>query len=381
MGARKTTEQFIAEAKAVHGNRYDYSHVKYVAGNKPVEIICPKHGTFFQSPDAHLRGQNCPKCSDRQRLGKDTFIERARKVHGNAYDYSKVEYVNNKTKVKIICPVHGEFLQDPHNHLKGKGCPKCAKNAKMTQAEYIERAKMVHNDKYDYSLVHYIKNADKIKIICPDHGIFEQEANSHLMGIGCPYCGREQAKVTMRNTMSRIYGAPCYFKSNAYRSHLDEYVEKGIQTKLANGNVNTSKSEELMYERLVDRFGAQDIVRQYKSDEYPFLCDFYIKSCDLRIELNAHWTHGGHWYDSTKDFEELLEWVRKSKNSDYYRFAIQTWTVRDVKKRIMAVLNHLNYLVFWDTKLRDFDVWMSLDCPLGNDAVNQYSWLSLLEVK
>ena len=124
-------EDFFISAKAVHGDKYDYSRVKYVNKKTKVCIVCPVHGEFWQSPQKHLLGQGCEKCfrkslTKRYSLGKDKFIEKANVVHDGKYDYSEVEYVNSLTPVKIICPVHGAFMQNPHNHLAGHGCPKCA---------------------------------------------------------------------------------------------------------------------------------------------------------------------------------------------------------------------------------------------------------------
>lgn len=129
--AKLTTEEFVAKAKAVHGDRYDYSKVVYVGNKAKVRIICREHGEFEQSPQKHLAGQGCIKChrksmAQRYSLGKRNFIEKANAVHFGLYDYSKVEYVNGHTKVKIICPIHGVFEQDPASHLRGHGCPKCA---------------------------------------------------------------------------------------------------------------------------------------------------------------------------------------------------------------------------------------------------------------
>ena len=131
---KKTTEEFIEEARAVHGNRYDYSKVVYEREDDKVCIICPKHGEFWQSPHRHLFGQKCPKCANEingknKRLSLDTFVKKAMEIHGNRYDYSKVEYKTTDTPVCIICPEHGEFWQAPHNHIGQKqGCPKCSKS-------------------------------------------------------------------------------------------------------------------------------------------------------------------------------------------------------------------------------------------------------------
>ena len=143
--AKVTTEEFIAKAKAVHGDRYDYSKVKYVNNQTPVEILCSIHGVFVQRPHNHLKGNGCPKCSraaqsKRQAMSQDAWIEKAKAFHGNKYDYSKVIYVNNHTQIKIICPIHGEFLQTPANHIKGQGCPTCGMNkAFLTQEEARKR--------------------------------------------------------------------------------------------------------------------------------------------------------------------------------------------------------------------------------------------------
>lgn len=128
---RKTHEQFIEDANKVHNNEYDYSKVKYINNKTEVCIVCPKHGEFFQRPDRHLQGQGCPVCryiksAKNNRKEVEKFIEDARKIHGDRYDYSKVNYINNKTKVCIICPIHGEFWQSPISHINGKhGCPTC----------------------------------------------------------------------------------------------------------------------------------------------------------------------------------------------------------------------------------------------------------------
>ena len=121
-----TSEEFINKAKQIHGNKYDYSKVHYVNNHTKICIICPIHGEFEQMPYHHLRGSGCSTCArQKQTLTKDEFVERANKIHNNKYNYSKVEYINSDTKICIICPEHGEFWQTPYNHLMGKGCKKC----------------------------------------------------------------------------------------------------------------------------------------------------------------------------------------------------------------------------------------------------------------
>ena len=130
MSKRKSNDEFIREARLIHHNRYDYSKVEYASNKTKVCIICPEHGEFWQAPSDHLNGKGCPQCAGNVRHDKDTFVEKAKHIHNDRYDYSKVEYVNAHTKVCIICPEHGEFWQTPNNHLNGNGCPLC-KNRKI----------------------------------------------------------------------------------------------------------------------------------------------------------------------------------------------------------------------------------------------------------
>ena len=122
-----------------------------------------------------------------QRKTTNYFIEKSIKIHGNKYDYSKVNYFDISTKVEIICPKHGSFWQTPNNHYNKKGCKKChVDNKFLTNKQFIEKSVIIHKDLYDYSLVEYINIRSKVKIICKNHGVFEQVPNYHLSGNGCP---------------------------------------------------------------------------------------------------------------------------------------------------------------------------------------------------
>ena len=130
MSRKKTTEEFIRQARDVHGDKYDYSKTEYADAFTKVCIICPKHGEFPQSPHDHLKGCGCNRCraenvGNRRRLNTDVFIERAKKIHNNKYDYSKTNYVDSHIRVCIICPKHGEFWMMPYAHLNGQGCKRC----------------------------------------------------------------------------------------------------------------------------------------------------------------------------------------------------------------------------------------------------------------
>lgn len=180
---------FLKKAEIVHGNKYDYSKVDYINGKTKICIICPEHGEFWQEATSHLCGRGCPKCAKKHRPTTEEWVEKAVNAHGNKYDYSKVEYVDSATKVCIICPEHGEFWQTPMNHVNGKGCSMCSGNKKLTTEEFIKKCEKNKNNKYDYSKVNYINTDVKVCIICPEHGEFWQTPYKHLIkGQGCPKC-------------------------------------------------------------------------------------------------------------------------------------------------------------------------------------------------
>jgi len=184
-----TTKQFIKKVTGIHGNRYDYSKTIYLNSRTKISIMCKRHGKFLQSPHKHLMGSGCPKCSIKEKkLSFASFIKKATKLHNNRYDYSKVNYINNKTKVIIICLKHGKFSQSPHSHLSGSGCIECAGLKKSTTYKFIKNSNRIHNNKYDYSKVKYKNNYTKVTIICLQHGKFLQSPDKHLSGQGCPKC-------------------------------------------------------------------------------------------------------------------------------------------------------------------------------------------------
>ena len=200
-----TTADFINRAREVHGDRYDYSKVSYVAAIKDVIIICPEHGEFKQRPTNHYIGHGCHVCGGNKPWTAEAFIERANKIHSGRYDYSFVKFVNVESKIKIICPQHGPFLQRVMSHLKGFGCNRCAyaENAKKSShsiERFLEDAMRAHGDKYDYSEVEYVNALTKVKIICPEHGPFMQNPANHIRDIGCSKCGDKRTADKRRRT-------------------------------------------------------------------------------------------------------------------------------------------------------------------------------------
>lgn len=164
----------------------------YIDDKSKVKCKCKICGYEWEDSATHLKGgRSCGNCKKitKQKQNAEKFFSDSSKIHNNKYDYSKFVYINSYTKGIIICPIHGEFLQIPNSHIKGRGCPKCAdNNYKRNKKEFIERAIKVHGDKYDYSKVEYKTCKDNVCIICPQHGEFWQTPDKHLIGHGCPKC-------------------------------------------------------------------------------------------------------------------------------------------------------------------------------------------------
>ncbi len=189
-----TTEEFIRRAKKAHKNKYCYNNSVYKGWDYKVVIECPVHGFFEQRAGDHLKGRGCQKCAQRsvgevERMPLDRFIEHSSKIHKNKYDYCKMIY-NNRTKIIIICPKHGDFFVTPENHLKGYGCQKCQKQIiyDKYRIKFLQKVIKIHSNFYDYSEVKVIGHKKKVKIICTKHGPFLQLMDCHLRGNGCPRC-------------------------------------------------------------------------------------------------------------------------------------------------------------------------------------------------
>jgi hypothetical protein len=198
---------FIKKSKLIHGDKYDYSKVNYINSHTKIIIICKEHGEFEQVAHGHLL-YGCNKCgiietTNKNKKDKDNFISEAIKIHGDKYDYSKVNYVTNKKNVIIVCKEHGYFIQSPQSHLRGSDCKICSnikRNNKIrkTNNEFIEDAIKVHGFKYDYSLVNYTGTDNKIDIICKSHGLFRQKCSKHLQNQGCPICKESKLEKEIR---------------------------------------------------------------------------------------------------------------------------------------------------------------------------------------
>lgn len=230
-GRTKTIQDFIKEAKEVHGEKYDYSNSVYVLSKIKLEIICKKHGPFLQTPDKHiLQKCGCPKCKkEAMFLTQNEFVEKAKLVHGERYDYSLSRYTNTITPVTIICHEHGEFLQKPNVHLSGANCPACVGCQKLTTERFIELSNLKHNSKYTYENSSVLNSNSIVEITCSKHGPFWQAATSHCHdGTGCPKCSKkiskkETAWLDFLNIPNDPQHRQVYIKLVNKKTHVDGY--------------------------------------------------------------------------------------------------------------------------------------------------------------
>jgi len=205
---RYDTKRFIEKAsKLEHCSNYSFDKVEYINNKTKITVTCKDHGDFEIAPGHLLSGEGCPRCryiksANGKRRSLEDVISLAKEIHGDKYDYSLItEYKNDREKYPIICKRHGVFYQAFNNHIKGKqGCPVCGHEKTsgekaLTTEEFIEKAKIAHGDKYDYSKVDYTNGKSNVTIICPVHGEFSQIARNHIFGEGCPKCFKDKSFV------------------------------------------------------------------------------------------------------------------------------------------------------------------------------------------
>lgn len=236
----KDIEQVIADFKKSHGDKYNYHKVKYSGAMNKVCIECPNHGDFWQTPADHRSGHGCPRCKDdktssRHRKGLDKYLSKFKEVHGDKYDYSRITKIqNSKDVVEIICREHGVFSQKATIHASGFGCQECGGVKRYSTESFIKKCKEVHGGRYDYSKVSYKNNNTKVKVICPEHGVFEQNPKSHINGFGCQLCGlsynphKRQDYIDLCNKkggLSKLYLLRCFDKH-------EDFYKVGITRKM-----------------------------------------------------------------------------------------------------------------------------------------------------
>ncbi len=387
---RYQKDTFLSRAKEIYDNKYDYSKVVYVNQSTPITIVCPKHGGYMRTPSYHLRGGECPVCAREHMLRacrkpmSDEAKEKRRQT--NLRRYGATTFAGSQQAQKLYADGKGPWAKDAREKAK-KTCEQrfgaktwaesdigiaIAKERCMSKEYRAEMSRRSRSDeaRQHYAETSYIHHGAKHWTQSSDgkqrlHDMFstEQERAARSERMLSP-----DVKAKIRATSMERYGVPYYWQSEDARKRLKELLntervqQQIIETKKARGTINSSKPERLAYELLVDKFGKDDVESQYNKDaRYPYACDFYIRSLDLFIELNATWLHCGHWFDehNEDDLQKLQMLFDKAQESKpMYKRAIYIWTYDDLRKRQTAIENHINYLVFWDNDLNDFKEWL-----------------------
>ena len=343
MPRRKAQKEIIKEFTETHGDRYDYSLMKYVNNTTPVDIICKIHGVFPQTPKKHKAGQGCPYCAGNIRKTCNEAVKEFQAKHGNKYDYSLVRYINNITPVCIVCHEkdengneHGEFWQTPNNHKNGEGCPKCNGGVVLTQDNVIFEFNRKHNGKYDYSKVIYVNDSTPVCIIChnvdefgDEHGEFWQAPGKHKHGQGCPKCAG-----TIKLTKDEFTRKSKLKHGNTYDYSLVSNINNNktivrikcnkcghVFEQIVNNHLNdhgcpyckSSHLEEqtiLFLERHNIKYNYQQTFDWLKSSKkWSMFLDFYLPKYNIVIECQGiqHYMSEGNGYFTTEGIKSTQQ--------------------------------------------------------------------------
>ena len=207
----KVNEQRFNKAKESFLAKLDTSKYEFIEYKNYMDVTvkCKTCGYLRTTNADNIHRFGCPKCGqvrthNAQKLTLNDILRQFKGVHGDKYDYSKVDYINYTTPIIIICPEHGEFAQSPAKHIAGQGCPKCAGRNKTTD-DFINEAKLIHKDKYDYSKCIYINKNTPVSIICKKHGEFKQLPYVHVaLKCGCPKCNMSHGEELVNNILTEL---------------------------------------------------------------------------------------------------------------------------------------------------------------------------------
>ena len=324
MSKRISTEEFIRRAENKHGNRYDYSKVRYVNSKTKILITCSIHGDFLQSPDKHLMGNGCIKCGYKKVWNKDnskSFVIKAKKIHGDKFDYSQVTYVNSKTKVIIVCPKHGEFNQVPSSHLMGAGCKKCATEIphnKLDTEQFIKRSKKIFGKRFNYSKAIYKDIKSDVTLICPIHGEFDTNVDNHLASEtsgGCKKCKYETISKSLKITKEEFITKAYEVWGDKYDYSEVEYINSkkkvsitcskhGIFLQTPGSHLSGNGCPKCYFKtegRIAEYLKNKSIVhREYRIKDKRY--DFYLPKYNLIIERD-----GEQHYRNSSNFASYIK--------------------------------------------------------------------------
>lgn len=410
---KSTTDEFVEKAKKIHGDKYDYSLVNYVNNTTPVKIVCPTHGVILQTPKSHLRGNGCQLCGyiknsekhKKQREPKlrkekkrarvfstEQFIAQAKEIHKEKYDYSKVNYINNHTKVCIICPEHGEFWQTPTNHLMGKGCAKCGGKTKINENEFKKtlflkypHIELLKYNGYRIKSLFFCHNSNTVGIEHGEFTIVPHDLVDKRQKCSCPKCVSEQRrrcfvkdKEQFVNEAQDIHGKNRYDYSKVDYINRNEKVciichekdefgnEHGEFWQTPANHLKTRgcplcKNDRLVYENklyavLLDIFKPEEIIRQYRNEEIlgSLSLDFYIPKYKIAIEHQGsqHFHPVPHFggirkYNALKENDKIKYDICKKNNVYLLYFSYEKyWVSENYIDKVYTDIKELKNIIY-----------------------------------
>ena len=377
MAKLKKFNEYILMWQKKFNKKFPYKifSCELINAKKPIPFYCERHGWFWMSINNLLKGEKCKFCKKvkksiqhRKEYGKK-FIEMAKVIHNNFYDYSKVSYVKNSIDVRIICPIHGEFLQTPNNHLQGKGCQICAleKNGfrkRLSQEEALEKAKMSHNgENYLFDRFIYNGRHSKCVITCPIHSDFSIEYGAFIGGEGCPICGRDKAHISRRN---KSYDVLKRCKDNNPKGYyFDNFIYHGMDKKSLftckkHGDFPCTPAHFIAGSGCpkCNNSKMENELSQYFDDNRIYYIQQYIIGCDKRYKYDFYLPNNNiiiecqgeqHFYP--------VDFSHKNKDKDELSDIFDKQIDRDIKKYNLAINNgyriiyYINRNFFKDRKL------------------------------
>ena len=375
-----TTEEYKEFLKSQIKNKdIIFDKVIYVNNHTPITLTCKKHGDFNILPCSISENNICPECNktllrEKQTHTTEWFIDEAKKVHGDKYDYSKTEYINAKTKVCIIHPDYGEFWQLPYTHLNGQGCFKernfkiWKNRKKITTKEFIERAKEVHCDKYDYSKTEYINSNTKVCIICPEHGEFWQLPYAHLNGNGCTECKKMKQREKYQLSKEEFIKKAREVHGDRYDYSKVEYVNYKTKVEIicpkhgsfwqtpachfkcdgcptCKGELSVSKQENELVQYIRTTYNSV-INLNDRQVINPLELDIYLPFENIAIEYNGLYWHSSKKID--KNYHLLKTELCEKQGIKLIHIFEDEWLYKQdiVKSRLKSILGLTENKIF-----------------------------------
>lgn len=386
-------ENFIKEANILYHNKYRYIGI-YIKSTELIEMECLRHGIFNQSPINHLSGQEgCRSCHLESRTkSQEQTIKEFKAIHGDKYDYSLVAYVKCMNKVKIICNTcKNIFEQSPNKHKMGRGCVFCSKgilpgNKSLTRQQFIHKSQIVHEpNRYDYTLVEYVRNSKDVKIICNICNIiFKQNPGLHMQGSGCRKCferewGLKQARTQKQfeEEAIKIHGPKRFDYSVSKYINANEYVDIKC-------NICLIIFRQVARKHLMGRNGCKNCKFISKGEERIklLLTSLNIKfDPQFRIKIIANKKYDFYFEINGRKFILEYDGIQHFRLVDFFEVKLDEQHIIDIQKTYIALRSGYTVLRISYNRLNELERIVKIALNIPEDRLlylsdpEMYDWL------